>query len=261
MDIKTLPESKTERTNRKLSSGEIHSVYEIEALIGTGRSAQVYRAKHVSSQKFAIKLYYHEISRDRVVNEYNALKRAAGPYVVKCETLDKWSDGRYFLALKMIDGESLKDLIEKKNIPDLFTFKQVANCLFESLDKMHSPPSEDEPILHCDIKPENIILQNQIDPVLIDFGISTIPRIGTYVGTDGYVPPDLINGVDLEYHQSGDLFALGVTLSEWFYGAKPYINTPSIHSIPVFPFGVRKDIPEKLKKWFEKSVQTYRVDA
>ena len=90
-------------------------------------------------------------------------------------------------------------------------------------------------MLHNDIKPDNILLRAENHPVLIDFGVASAPGVATYVGTEGYVAPDLRNGADLEFCPSGDLFALGVTLFEWLYGVTPY-ETPIVGaSVAMFP--------------------------
>ncbi len=249
----------SERTNRMLEQGEVCRIYEIEKLIGKGRSAQVYQVRRMTQAKLVLKLFYHEISRDRIKSEHSALQRAECPYVVRCEGFDKWdNDGRFFLVLNLIEGDSLRTRIQKQMQPELAQFRQVIHCLFEALAKMHSIAGDEPPLLHCDIKPENIILTPEGYPVLIDFGTATTPHVGAYMGTEGYVAPDLVNGVDLEFCVSGDLFALGVTCFEWFFGVSPFQGKPSQSMLLTDFRKLRNDVPEDLADWFETSVQPHK---
>lgn len=241
--------------DRVLEPGEYHSVYEIEELLGKGREAQVYKAKLGTIQSVALKIFNHDIDRERIYSERANIKRVKSPYVVHCGDPAVWSDKRMFLTLDLIKGEPLKEVIEKHALPQLEDFKHVTRCLLEALCCMHRDPDYTEPLLHNDIKPENILLNEQNDPVLIDFGTACTPRVGPYMGTPGYVAPDLIEGVDLDYKESGDLFALGITLFEWLCGQQPYDEIPSITSAPKTASVLRLDVPPKLNDWLYTAVQ------
>lgn len=228
--------------DRVLEPGEFHSAYEIEDLLGKGREAQVYKAKQEISQSVALKIFNHDIERERIYSEKASIKRVKSPYVVRCwdTPVLSWSDKRLFLTLDLVRGKLLRDLIEEETLPSIEEFKHVTRCLLEALDCMHNDPNYTEPLLHNDIKPENIILNEQNDPVLIDFGTASTPEVGPYMGTPGYVAPDLIQGVDLDYRKSGDLFALAITLFEWFCGQHPYDEIPTVTSVPKTPLNLRR---------------------
>ena len=70
-------------------------------------------------------------------------------------------------------------------------------------------------------------------PVLIDFGASSAPHVGTYEGTEGYVAPDLRLGQDRKYSEDGDLYALAVTLREWLTGSRTGDDSSCFPDIPV----------------------------
>lgn len=241
--------------DRVLELGEYHSVYEIEELLGKGKEAQVYKAKQGTIQSVALKIFNHDIERERIYSERANIKRVKSPYVVRCGDPAVWSDQRMFLTLDLVKGIPIREIIEKQVQPDLEHFKHVTRCLLEALGCMHRDPDYTEPLLHNDIKPENILLNEQNDPVLIDFGTACTPRVGPYMGTPGYVAPDLIEGVDLDYRESGDLFALGITLFEWLCGQQPYEEIPSIMSTPKTASVLRPDIPPKLNNWLFTAVQ------
>lgn len=110
-------------------------------------------------------------------------------------------------------------------------------ALHRNTDREDNP----DPILHNDIKPENILLADRDRPILVDFGAASRPHIGMYQGTEGYVAPDLRSGEDRKYCEDGDLFAIAVTLHEWLFGTLP--------GIAVSP---RPDIPHGVVEWLHK---------
>lgn len=242
--------------NRILNPGETSSVYDIVELIGEGRQSQVYRAKQASEREVAIKLFNNDILKERILSERKALARCSSPYIVTCETIDQWAgDKRLFLVLNLIKGRSLRHIIDQKDSPDINTFTKMTHCLLEAVACLHDSETYDEPLLHNDIKPENIIISASGDPVLIDFGTAMTPRTDAYMGTQAYVAPDLIHGPDLEFCISGDLFALGVTLYEWLFGDKPYPFFPTVSFSPSTPKESHPDLSVELKQWLLKAVQ------
>jgi serine/threonine protein kinase len=252
--------SSESRLNRHLEPGEDHDVYQIQAWLGDGREAQVYRAKQAPGRDVALKLFHYAIPNERIWAERNALKRVSSPYIIRCENPGKWSDDRMYVVFDLIEGRSLQDEIEQGVRPSLETFIHVTRCLFEALDVMHNPPERGVPLLHNDIKPANILLAATHDPVIIDFGTASEPYVGAYTGTPDYTAPDLLQGVDFEFCQSGDLFALGMTLCEWLCGHRPYTGTPSVAEIPRSIAEFRNDVPEALTTWLLKSVQPLQED-
>ncbi|MCP4398245.1 MAG: protein kinase [bacterium] len=145
-------------SNHQLEAGESHGVYQIAECLGKGREAQVYRAKQTSEWEVALKLFNHEISSERIYAERKALKRVQSPFIVRCGDPGKWSDSRLFLVFDAIHGESLRQHIEAEMRPDIETFSSVTRSLLEALLAMHSTSEYDEPLLHNDLKPDNILL-------------------------------------------------------------------------------------------------------
>ncbi len=241
--------------NRKLEPGERYDVYEIESFIAEGREAQVYRAKQTSERRVALKLFNKEVERERIYAEQWAMERVKSPYVVRCKTPGCWEKDRFFLALDLIEGVPFRKIIEEGARPDVTTFRHVAACLLDALDRMHNDPGFEEPLLHNDIKPENILLNKNGDPVFIDFGTACRPQVAAFMGTPGYVAPDLVQGADLDYRPSGDLFALGVTLFEWLCGVSPYEEIPGRNSIPKLAIQLRPELPVELDHWLNQSIQ------
>ena len=116
-------------------------------------------------------------------------------------------------------------------------FEKVARCLMEGIRVLHENKNEDgnlEPIIHGDIKPDNIIITPTGNPVLIDLGLAGPHRIEHYHGTPPYIPPYAIISSEREFSVKCDLYALGVTLWEWLFGEKPYEN-PAVGDKPDIP--------------------------
>lgn len=234
------------------------SRYRIESLIDIGREAQVYKAFKGEENQLALKLFHQEIMPQRVEKIEKIIKLLDSPYVIKCETSNQWDDGRSFLHLEWIDGQSLRQHIKGNQRPDIETFSLVTRCLLDAVKKMHH--HSEGSILHNDIKPDNILIRDYGTPVLIDFGIAGPPGIGAYKGTDPYVAPDLFQEADYEFCQNSDLFSLGVTLFEWFCGASPYSGTPNVKDKPTSPTIYRDDMPVALSKWLMKAVLPLSVE-
>ena len=245
-------------SNRQLEAGEAHGVYQIVECLGEGSEAQTYRAKQGSEWEVALKLFNHERPRSRIYAERNALQRVQSPFIIRCQSFEQWSDLRLFLVFDLIKGESLRQHIETEMRPDIETFSRVTRSLLEALIAMHSTAEYDAPLLHNDLKPDNILLNAKSDPVIIDFGTAGEPHLGPYMGTPAYAAPDLSTGVDFQFCESGELFALGITLFEWLSGKRPYTDTPSLSQKPVSITEFFPEISEKLAHWLDKSVQTLK---
>ena len=254
-------EEKPKSTNEPLQPGDAHDVYEIIELIGHGREAQVYSARKIGGQQVALKLFFHEIPRKRIVNEHKHLSLVQSPFILHVYDIHTWEDGRFFLETNLIDGHSLREEINQHQLPDIKEFRDISSCLLKAIKAMHCDPSREKKLLHNDIKPDNILISATQEPVLIDFGSSCFPRIGVYSGTNYYAAPDLLRKIDFDFCESGDLFALGVTLFEWLCGCRPYNGVPSVESIPQSVNDLRKDeVPEPLTQWLEQAVQPRRGD-
>lgn len=247
--------------NPKLESGAHYDIFEIEELVGHGTEAQVYRAKTVREERVALKLFNREIPRERILSEAEITSIIDSPYVVRCDNrIGHWKDERYFIVLEYVDGRSMREIIDKGLRPEVQTFMTVALGLMEGLAAFHEHRDANggpNPLVHSDLKPENILISNRDSkPVIIDCGIAGQPRVDTFQGTPGYVPPDCIRGTDMQFSEDGDRFALAVTLWEWLFGEKPYEN-PAVGDVAVWPMeGAPEGFPLGIREWFLQGVAT-----
>ncbi len=250
--LRPLLKNKTDSSipkDSQLDKGSCHDTLVIEKLIGSGSEAQIYKARQLD-ETVTIKLFNHDVPRERISNIQKILERLHSPSIIAFKGVHKWEDNRFYLVLNYIDGESLDKKIENNIQPSLPDFCHVAQCLFSAVQEMHR-----NSILHNDLKPGNILIDRENNPVIIDFGTASEPRTSLYKGTRPYSAPDLFSDTDFEFCESGDLYALALTLFEWFCGILPFEGYPTLHSKAKLVSFYRQDSPELLTQWFEKALQ------
>lgn len=252
------PDSSLSPVNAPLEPGDSHDLYEILEIIGQGATAQIYKARTIRSQEVALKLFNQEVPQGKIVKEGEITSSVKSTYVVGYKGIGHWEKDRYFLVLDYIDGESMRDWIDRGERPDLETFRTVARCLMEAIAAFHLHKDETgtpQPLLHSDIKPDNILITRDRKAVLIDCGIAGEPRTDVFQGTSPYIPPDCIRGADMLFSADGDLFALGVTLWEWLLGNRPY-EQPVIGETPDYGPETWSRLPDELREWMIQAVAT-----
>lgn len=203
--------------NPMLKPGSSCGVYVIEEYLRRGAESQIYRAVGIQGRKVALKLFNCDVELQRIVDEQRFAAAVHHPSIVRVDTYNQWDDGRYFIAFDWVSSRSLRNEIGDRISVDTDRLARFVMQLLDGLNCLHQRTENGQlsPLLHNDIKPENILIAEGDRPVLIDFGIASKPHVGTYQGTKGYVAPDFILGQDREYCESGDLYALAVTLKEW----------------------------------------------
>lgn len=242
----------TASPNAKLDSGDRHTLYEIQGFLEQGAQSQLYHARGPQARHVVLKLFDLDVELPRVLNEYRSAGAVNHPSLVTVENYGSWADDRLFISFDWASDKSLRNEIDNAERPDFPRFKRIAECLLDAVQNLHNAVDGDveRPLIHNDIKPENVLLTDRGRPVLIDFGSALrldgpgIPKIQIYEGTTGYVAPDLHLGEDRQYCEDGDLYALGVTLYEWLYGVRPSAETDTKLSA---------DFPKGLLGWLSKA--------
>lgn len=223
LEVESEPTAPATEPNRQLHAGERCGLYEIESFLRTGAESQIYKAIGLGGRKLALKLFNRDVPRPRVVKEHQYSGAIHHPSLVRVDSYGQWADNRYCIAFEWAGDNNLRDAIVAGERPSLDQFRQVAEQVLDALAALHNN-TEDEPpvpLLHNDIKPDNILIGKSRRPVLVDFGAASEPRVGTYEGTEGYVASDLRLGQERQYCQDGDLYALAITLHEWLTGRRP----------------------------------------
>jgi len=230
--------------DRRLAAGDQSGIYSIQEFVCSGAEAQIYKAVGAQGHQLAIKLFNHDVPLQRVVDEQNFASMVHHSNLVRVHICNQWSDGRYFIPFDWVSERSLRSEIEDGVRPDIDRLMRGAEQLLDAVEVLHQNTDDGNlsPILHNDIKPENVLLGQGNRLVLIDFGAASEPHIGTYEGTEGYVAPDLQIGKDRKYSVDGDLYGLGVALYEWLFG-----NRPEQRGV------AREDIPSGIIEWLLKA--------
>jgi serine/threonine protein kinase len=219
--------------NPRLSNGSQSGLYNILSFVKTGAEAQIYRATGVRGKSVALKIFNRDVALPRIVNEQRFAATAHHPSLVRVDSYSQWDDGRYFIAFEWVSEQCLRNVVNDGLRPDPESFVRGAEQLLDALDSLHmnSDEGNEGPILHNDIKPENILVADSGRLVLIDFGAASEPHVGTYEGTEGYVAPDLRLGKDRKYCADGDLYGLSISLHEWLFGSRPGDDEESAHEV------------------------------
>jgi beta-lactam-binding protein with PASTA domain len=163
------------------------------------------------------------------------------------------AEGTYYIAMEFLEGRSLKDIIVKYAplSPDLIV--SISRQIVEALRYVHR-----RDIIHRDIKPQNIIIDNEGRVKVTDFGIAragsgtSLTEVGTSIGTAHYLSPEQAQGQSVE--AASDLYSLGVVMYEMATGRLPFdadtsvgIAMQHVHDAPVSPRSIVPGIPENLE--------------
>ncbi|MDQ3575147.1 MAG: protein kinase, partial [Actinomycetota bacterium] len=197
--------------------------YELEAVIGTGSTSTVYRARRGggSGQVVALKRLLRsgkpEVAQ-RLREEAAALAALDHPHVVR--VLGVVADGAgAAMAMEHAAGGSLATLLARRGTLAPAEVVAVAALLADALAAAHR-----RGMVHGDVKPANILLTSAGEPVLADFGIAR-PTAGpdpggtTLMGTTGYMGPEVLEGARAD--ERSDVYALGAVCYEMLCGGPP----------------------------------------
>ena len=207
------------------SPGMNFAGYRVESLLGRGGMGVVYRATDPSLERpVALKLIAPELAEDerfrsRFLRESRLAASLDHPNVVPIHDAGE-HDGQLYIAMRYVEGSDLRTLLERegKLSPEraLGLLAQIA----DALDAAHR-----RGLVHRDVKPGNVLLDEDGHAYLSDFGISkqvggASTDTGRIVGTLDYLAPEQIRGEDVDGHT--DCYALACVLYECLSGAPPF---------------------------------------
>jgi serine/threonine-protein kinase len=204
------------------------SKYRLLGLVGQGQFGRVYCAIHRKTGRLvALKeLDKHRFPTHKFLRELRFLLSLQHLNIVTCHALEHTSTGRY-LVMDYCEGGTLRNLMEEDvRLHPAQCLKLVANVL-SGLAHAH-----DRGIIHCDIKPENILLTLQPDgwtARVSDFGIARLSQElqkgeSGNTGSPAYMAPERFYG---QHFHSSDLYAVGILLYELLVGSRPFSGDPA----------------------------------
>lgn len=196
--------------------------YRIVAKLGHGGMGEIYRADDVVlGEPVALKFLREgsAASKEMLLNELKLARQIAHPNV--CRLYDVGEiDGRFFLSMEYIDGEDLASLLQRiGRLPSDRTLV-LARQLFSGLAAAHA-----KGVVHCDVKPANIMVDGRGNARLTDFGIAHLEDVSDESGllgpgTPAYMAPERLLGQRASVR--GDLYSLGLVLYEMCTGVHPF---------------------------------------
>lgn len=239
--------------------------YTILERIGGGGMADVYRAQDtLLDRPVAVKVLRAQFTGDdqfvrRFRQEAQAAARVSHPHIVNIYDVGKDEDV-YYIVMEYIQGETLKEYIERKNVLAMDEAVSIALQICEALDHAHQ-----NNLIHCDIKPHNILLGKGGRIKVTDFGIAravtsaTMTQTGTIIGSVHYISPEQAKGGVASVHS--DIYSLGIVLYEMLTGQVPFsgespisIALKHLQEEIVPPMQLNPDIPPMVEAIVLKSV-------
>ena len=253
--------------------------YRVTRELGRGGMAAVYEAEHINiGKKVAIKVLAAELQSSTIVTErfFREARAAASvksPHIVEVYDSGRLEDARPFIAMELLEGESLYDRMARVRLIDSQATVRIIGQVAKGLMKAHAAG-----IVHRDLKPENIHLCKGEDgeevTKILDFGLAKfyapvktdektarLTREGAVFGTPAYMSPEQVRGQGTVDHRS-DLWALGCMAFECLTG-RPVWNTEqgvamtfaAIAAAPLpVPTRLRPDLPRTFDIWFQKAL-------
>ena len=152
---------------------------------------------------------------------------------------------KMYIIMQYIEGQNLQQLVKEREVQRI-TIDECLEWMSSLLDIVDYLHSQDPPIIHRDIKPKNVMLNNRSEIFLVDFGLartlSSMTRTKTSVGTYGYSSPEHYSG---KFELSSDIFSLGATFHHLLSGDNPqhrdtFEYPPLKEYIDDFPDGLQR---------------------
>lgn len=210
-----------------LSKGQkINERYEIIKTIGEGGMANVYLANDtILDRKVAIKVLRGDLSNDekfirRFKREALSVSNLSHPNIVEVYDVGE-EDGNYYIVMEYIDGKTLKQLLQKRGALTLNEVIDIMTQLTDGLSHAHEAY-----IIHRDIKPQNIMIEDNGLIKITDFGIAMalnstqLTQTNSVMGSVHYLPPEQANGKGSTI--KSDIYSLGILMYELLTGSVPF---------------------------------------
>ncbi len=209
--------------------------YKLEALLGAGGMAAVYRATHRNGNRVAVKMLHPEVAvlpeiRARFLREGYVANGVEHPGVVRVIDDDVTPDGAVYLVMDLLDGKTLGQLLDERRT---LSAAEAVPMIVEVLDVLVAAHARG--VVHRDIKPENVFIVRDGSMRLLDFGIARVTsatsatRTGHLMGTPAYMAPEQARGLVKQIDARTDLWAVGAVLFRMLTGRQVHVaDTPEL---------------------------------
>jgi eukaryotic-like serine/threonine-protein kinase len=265
--------------------GRTISHYRILAKLGRGGMGVIYRAEDTRLKRNVALKFLPEDSRDpsalgRLRREAQAASALNHPNICTIHDVGEF-DGDYFIAMELLEGQTLRERIAGKPLP-VDSLLELGAQVADGLEAAHASG-----VIHRDLKPSNIFITSRGAAKILDFGLARKTRNkiretnsqggeitlsldeehltspGEVLGTIAYMSPEQARGEDLDIRT--DIFSLGSVLYEMATGRPPFAGRTSallfdslLHHTPASPSRINPETPPDLEKIINKCLQKNR---
>ena len=230
----------------------VNSRYEIIKTIGEGGMANVYLAKDIIlDRNVAIKVLRGDLATDekfvrRFQREALSASSLSHPNIVEIYDVGE-DDGDYYIVMEYVDGKNLKQLLKKRG---KLTAAEVVDIMLQITSAMSV--AHDSLIVHRDLKPQNILIKEDGEIKITDFGIAMalnatqLTQTNSAMGSVHYFPPEQANGKGSSL--KSDVYSLGIMMYELLTGTLPFRGDNAVeialkHLKEPIP-SIRTELPE-----------------
>lgn len=206
--------------------------YELQELIGDGGMADVYKAQDkLLDRAVAVKILHQQYANDaefveKFRREATAAAKLAHPNIVNIYDVGE-DGGSQYIVMEYVSGPTLKEVIQQKGCLEPIEAVRIAKEIASALESAHR-----NNLVHCDIKPHNILVMPDGHIKVTDFGIaravsaSTMTYSGSVMGSVHYFSPEQAKGTVIT--TKSDVYSLGVVLYEMLTGQLPFNGETSV---------------------------------
>ena len=244
----------------RLSRGSVIADFIIRRAIGQGGMGTVYLSHQITLDRpAALKILAESYANNAefvalFIKEARAAAKLNHPHIVQAYAVGE-DDGLLYFAMENIDGETMKDVLEREGV---IPVEQALNVIQQIAEALNYAWVEQK-LIHCDIKPDNIMLTSTGRAKLADLGLARVTGDMSdadddeVMGTPQYISPEALTGAPMDTRS--DIYSLGATFYQFVTGrlafdgataaeiAKKHLTEPLIP-----PRSVNKDIPESVSR-------------
>ena len=244
----------------RLSRGSVIADFIIRRAIGQGGMGTVYLSHQITLDRpAALKILAESYANNAefvalFIKEARAAAKLNHPHIVQAYAVGE-DDGLLYFAMENIDGETMKDVLEREGVIPVDQALNVIQQIAEALNYAWV----EQKLIHCDIKPDNIMLTSTGRAKLADLGLARVTGDMSdadddeVMGTPQYISPEALTGAPMDARS--DIYSLGATFYQFVTGrlafdgataaeiAKKHLTEPLIP-----PRSVNKDIPESVSR-------------